>query len=131
MSVDFFFGLVNAGGGVDLFFAISGFVIAGSLEPLCTLLVALAAAERELVGDCGIPRTLAWIGLRSCSLYLCHIPVALTLLALLQRRGDDPRERMGAVSLLLILAAGVVAPAIADLSYRFVERPLQRRFRPA
>ena len=101
------------------------------LTTLCTLLVAMGAAERELIGDCGIPHALAWVGLRSYSLYLCHIPVALTLLAVLDRRHGNHPDRVGALSLLLIGLAAVTAVAMAHLSYRYVEIPLQRRFRPS
>ncbi len=100
------------------------------LTTLCTLLVAMGAAERELIGDCGIPRALAWVGLRSYSLYLCHIPVALTLLTVLDGRHGNRPDRVGAVSLLLVGSAAVIAVAMAHLSYQYVEIPLQRRFRP-
>ena len=98
------------------------------LVVLCTILVTMAAAGRRLVSDCGMPRLLGWIGLRSYSLYLCHIPVALVLSALL----DGVRRPGGAIGqvwvpLELIGLAALVALALADLSYRHVELPLQRR----
>ena len=99
------------------------------LAALCTILVAMAAADRGLVSDCGVPRLMSWIGLRSYSLYLCHIPAALTLSALLERFGclggvNDARVRLGMLG--LALAAALV---LADLSYRHVELPWQRRHR--
>ena len=100
------------------------------LAALCTILVAMAAAGRGLVSDCGVPRLMSWIGLRSYSLYLCHIPAALTLSALLDRFGrfggivDDVRVRLGMLG--LALAAALV---LADLSYRHMELPWQRRHR--
>ena len=97
---------------------------------LCMLLVAMAAAERRLIGDCSLPHLLAWIGLRSYSLYLCHIPVALTLLAGLDWLHANHADRGTGSSLLLIGIAATIALVLADLSYRHVELPLQRRFRP-
>ena len=100
------------------------------LVVLCTILVAMAAADRGLVSDCGMPHLLSWIGLRSYSLYLCHIPVALTLSALLDRFGrsggvaSDVRVQLGTLGLALAIAL-----VLADLSYRHVELPLQRRRR--
>ncbi len=103
------------------------------LALLCTILVMMAAADRDLVSDCFLPHLMSWIGLRSYSLYLCHIPVALTLSALLDRFGS-PGLATGTVwtqlgALVLALTAALV---LADLSYRRVELPLQRRrhFRP-
>ena len=97
------------------------------LALLCTILVAMAAVDRRLVSDCGLPRLLRWIGLRSYSLYLCHIPVALTLSALLDGVGR-PGGVAGRVWVPLetIGLAFVLALALADLSYRHVELPLQR-----
>ncbi len=97
---------------------------------LCTLLVAMAAAERRLTADCGLRSLLAWIGLRSYSLYLCHVPVALTLLAALDWLHDNRADRDTGLSLLLIGIAAPIALGLADLSYRHVELPFQRRFRP-
>ena len=100
------------------------------LSLLCTMLVAMAAADRRLVSDCGLPRLLRWIGLRSYSLYLCHIPVALTLAALLDGTGHPGGVSRVWVPLETIGLAFVLALALADLSYRHVELPLQRRHRP-
>ena len=109
----------------------AGSMLAGQLGlvVLCTILVTMAATGRGLVSDCGVPRLMSWIGLRSYSLYLCHIPVALTLSALLDRFGrcggvNDVRARLGMLG--LALAAALV---LADLSYRHVELPWQRRHR--
>ncbi len=96
---------------------------------LCTILVTMAAADRELVSDCGVPRLMGWIGLRSYSLYLCHIPVALTLSALLDRFGR-PGDGTVRVQLEAVGLALAITLVLADLSYRHVELPLQRRYRP-
>ncbi len=100
------------------------------LALLCTILVSMAVSGRRLVSDCGVPRLLAWIGLRSYSLYLCHIPVALTLSALLDGvwRSGGSAGRVW-VPLETIGLAFVIAFALADLSYRHLELPLQRRHR--
>ena len=100
------------------------------LTLLCTMLVAMAAADRRLVSDCGLPHLLRWIGLRSYSLYLCHIPVALTLSTLLDGAPYPGGVGQVWVPLGTIGVAFVLALALADLSYRHVELPLQRRHRP-
>ncbi|MEO6988116.1 MAG: acyltransferase [Aquihabitans sp.] len=62
-------------------------------------------------------RVLRWLGLRSYSLYLWHVPI---FLAIARNLGDYPT----AVKVLLGLT---VALGLAELSYRFVEQPFRRR----
>lgn len=100
------------------------------LTALCSILVAMAAARRGLIGDCGLPKALGWIGLRSYSLYLCHIPVALTLSAAMDLIGHDSATDPAWLATLLIGLALVISLALADLSYRWIELALQRRYRP-
>ncbi len=65
-------------------------------------------------------RALRWLGLRSYSLYLWHVPVFLSVASNL---GDRP--------VALKAALGVAAAlALAELSYRYVEAPFRRRRPP-
>ena len=60
---------------------------------------------------------LHWLGLRSYSLYLWHVPIFLMVASNL---GDRPVPLKVAVGLGSALA-------LAELSYRFVEQPFRRR----
>ena len=80
-------------------------------------------------GQIMLPRRLRpaarWVGSRSYSLYLCHIPMWFTVIELMQRSG------LGAERLLpwrfgLAFASCAVA---AELTYRWLELPLQERGR--
>lgn len=62
---------------------------------------------------------LRWMGLRSYSLYLWHVPIFLMIA---RNLGDRPT----AVKVILGLAA---ASGLAELSYRYVEQPFRRRHR--
>lgn len=63
---------------------------------------------------------LRWLGLRSYSLYLWHVPVFLTVAANLGGRPVPVRVLIGLT----------VAFGLAEFSYRFVEAPLRRRAVP-
>lgn len=65
---------------------------------------------------------LRWLGSRSYSLYLVHLPVMVFLLPRLAEDGALLRERVPAV-----LACLFASLAVADLSFRLVERPFLRR----
>jgi peptidoglycan/LPS O-acetylase OafA/YrhL len=79
------------------------------------LLVAAAVSDTELAGWLG-SRPLVWLGQRSYSLYLWHIPVlyAVALSGL----------GLGQAARLLTLASSL---GCAELSFRFVEGPFRRR----
>ena len=64
---------------------------------------------------------LHWLGLRSYSLYLWHVPVFLMVASNLGARPVPVKVAIGLGSAL----------ALAELSYRFVEQPFRRRRRPA
>jgi peptidoglycan/LPS O-acetylase OafA/YrhL len=84
---------------------------------VCAWIVASAAEARDgpLVRLLSVA-PLQWAGLRSYSLFLWHLPVALALSAL------DPR--------FWLLPAILVAALFSELSYRWIERPLMHRARP-
>ena len=103
-------------------------------HPLGGTLVAWAGFVLVLAASLGcgqiiVPRslrpTVLWIGSRSYSLYLCHIPVWFTVLELMKRTG------LGGKGLLpWRFAIGLPLCAIAaDLTYRWLELPLQERGR--
>ncbi len=66
-----------------------------------------------------------WIGARSYSLYLCHIPVWFVVIDLSQRTGWS-RQSWVPMRMVIGLMASLVA---ADLTYRWLELPLQERGR--
>lgn len=62
---------------------------------------------------------LRWLGLRSYSLYLWHVPIFLTIA---RNLGDQPV----AVKVALGLTSALV---LSEISYRYVEQPFRRRLR--
>ncbi len=90
--------------------------------------VLVFSASQDL-GMIMVPRGLRtaalWMGSRTYSLYLCHIPVWFAVIELMQRAG------LGSERLVpLRFAAGLLCMALAaDVTYRRVELPLQARGR--
>lgn len=91
---------------------------------LVAVLAASTAIVASAVTDPGFALTrlwdlapLRWLGLRSYSLYLWHVPVFLTIASNL---GDRPAPAKLALGLVVTFAA-------AEASYRFVEQPFRRR----
>ena len=104
------------------------------LHPLAWSLVNCAAfvlvlAARSGQGAIPMPRVLStvflWLGARSYSLYLCHIPVWTLVIELMQRSHLGGRHLL-ALRFALAIAASLF---LADLSYLRVELPLQERGR--
>ncbi|MET8142897.1 acyltransferase [Sphaerisporangium sp. NPDC005288] len=85
-------------------------------------LVALTFAGGMALRRRTVPRALVWLGVISYSVYLLHHPLLKLFLAVF----GDPRERPAGVQALLALAFLVVVLALSRLTYRFVERPMQR-----
>jgi len=87
-------------------------------------LVLGASARRGLIAVPRLTRRgLLWLGARSYSLYLCHIPMWFIVLDVSQRLHRDTLHDVpirAAIGVSLSLLA-------ADLTYRHVELPLQRR----
>ena len=94
---------------------------------LGTVLVGMAALDRGYIGTFGFGWLVRWLGSRSYSIYLVHMPVILSVLAvdegLRPRLGPgwllQPQIRYWWISLLCIAIA-------AELTYRLVERPSHR-----
>ena len=73
----------------------------------------------------GLRRAMLWIGARSYSLYLCHIPVWFAVIDLSEQTGLS-RESWVPVRMVIGILASLVA---ADLTFRWLELPLQERGR--
>lgn len=88
---------------------------------LC-LLSALSGASLNAV----LPSSLLeWIGARSYSIYLCHLPLILvTREVAVHFKFDEPTLPNFLLSLMI---AGLLIATAGDLSYRYVELPFQRR----
>ncbi|WP_248965896.1 acyltransferase family protein [Sphaerisporangium perillae] len=69
-----------------------------------------------------VPRVLVGLGVISYSVYLLHHPLLKLFLALF----GDPRERPPVVQGLLAVAFLAAVLAVSGLTYRYVERPMQR-----
>ena len=104
------------------------------LHPLAWTVVNFAAfalvfAASRGQGAIPLPRMLStmflWLGVRSYSLYLCHIPVWTLVVELMQRSGLGGQGWL-AVRFLFAISASLI---LADLTYLRVELPLQARGR--
>ena len=93
----------------------------------CGFVLVFAASLGQ--GKIMLPRMLRtaglWVGSRSYSLYLCHIPIWFTVLELMRRAGLGG-ETFVPLRFALSLSLSLVA---ADLTYRWVELPFQARGR--
>jgi len=65
-----------------------------------------------------------WIGERSYSIYLCHLPVILMVRELLVRTSHS--EPTAGNMIAALVATVVLVGILSDLSYRFIETPFQR-----
>jgi peptidoglycan/LPS O-acetylase OafA/YrhL len=110
---------------------------AGSIAPhplgivlasgLATLLIATGAANRGYISTFGMRRAVAWLGSRSYSLYLVHMPCILIFLSINTMGFNKtlyalwlPNSAVMPARLLTIL---LMISLAAELTYRFVETP--------
>ena len=89
------------------------------------LVLAASVGQGQIIVPWSLRPAVLWIGSRSYSLYLCHIPVWFTVLELMKRTGFGG-ERLLPWRFAIGLALCAVA---ADLTYRWLELPLQERGR--
>ncbi|NPD66672.1 hypothetical protein HN018_21685 [Lichenicola cladoniae] len=66
-----------------------------------------------------------WIGARSCSIYMCHIPIWFTVIDVMRRTGPGGETYVP----LGFMIAALATLTAADLTYRWLELPLQERGR--
>jgi peptidoglycan/LPS O-acetylase OafA/YrhL len=94
-----------------------------TLLPVLGTLLLIAAGPHAPVNRTVLSwRAATWLGLRSYPLYLWHWPLLSLLHVVAPDAGlDAPGERRAAIAL------AVVAVLLADLTFRHVERPVQRR----
>lgn len=90
------------------------------------LLVWLAAQQRNYIAAFGMPGLLDWIGARSYSMYLCHIPMMLVARRVsFQLVGDSSGWGSKEIALVGVLTLIGIALASA-LTYRWLELPFMR-----
>lgn len=92
---------------------------------LAGLLVALGAQDRGWVSNFGVGPVVDWLGSRSYSLYLCHIPIILWVWSLSEQALDRPLRHAGEIPMLALLSVLLIGLA-GELSYRLVESPAHR-----
>ncbi len=81
------------------------------------ILVVLAATDRGYVSAFFLKKIILWIGVRSYSIYLSHIPVIYTSYwAILSLKADLPVAVIAAMDVILIAI-------FSELTYRFIELP--------
>ncbi len=86
------------------------------VSALCVVVVAAAPRRGSLVGRALEVAPLRWLGARSYSIYLWHWPVAVVT-------RPDVDLRLSGFALFALRAA--ITLALAEASYRFIERPIR------
>jgi len=81
---------------------------------LAGLLVGLAATQRGAVYGFGLNEVINWIGLRSYSIYLAHIPMSMLLISIFQN------YHLSNLLVFIILEIFIVLIS-SELSYRYLE----------
>lgn len=90
------------------------------------LLVFAASQQQGLVSTPpGLRRSMLWIGARSYSIYLCHIPIWFTVIDVMRHTGLGGETYVP----LRFMIAALTTVTAADLTYRWLEVPLQERGR--
>lgn len=101
--------------------------LAWTLVNCAGFILVFTASQQQ--GFIAFPRPLrvpaAWLGARSYSLYLCHIPIWFTVIDISQRVGLAGQAWLP-LRFAVALSASLLA---ADLTYRWLELPLQERGR--
>lgn len=108
-------------------------IVSFRLLPITLLagcLVWVAAYDRDLLmADGWLRRGLEWVGLRSYSLYLVHIPVFASAHELVFRFALQSSHPKHLGSWLYVVGTLVACLVVADLNYRLVEIPTRWRAR--
>lgn len=102
-------------------FQISAIAIASSV------LVWLASYDKDYLFPTGhLKQLLIWFGTRSYAVYLIHIPMYFLIREFAFRLGVQITNTNLAHTILLTFTATALTTMLADLNYRFIERPLRR-----
>lgn len=88
-----------------------------TLVPMAGMFLLLRYPIATKLADSAVLKPLRWLGDRSYSAYLWHWPVWSVLLAIFNE------------SFALIVSAFVATLVLAELSYRYIERPLMDQYR--
>lgn len=99
--------------------------------PVCALAVLIASCNLDvLVPSPGPRKVMLWIGSRSYSLYLWHIPAFALTRELFFRLGYRPLYAMSDPTVVIYTAMGIgLCLLLAEASYRLVEVPFRRQGR--
>ncbi|MGI4747696.1 MAG: acyltransferase family protein [Janthinobacterium lividum] len=90
------------------------------------LLVFAASQQQGLIPTpLGLGRPMLWIGARSYSLYLCHIPIWFVVIDVMRHTGLGSENFVP----LRFMIAALATLTAAELTYRWLELPLQERGR--
>jgi peptidoglycan/LPS O-acetylase OafA/YrhL len=94
----------------------------GAVAVLSGLVVFCCSFDANLLARLPGSRVLLWIGARSYALYLIHIPAFYMVREFAARTGLELMQRPG----LTVIAAFAFLFALAELNYRFIEKPVSR-----
>ncbi|OUL82341.1 acyltransferase family protein [Paraburkholderia hospita] len=100
----------------------------GLLAIVCAIIVWLCSYNRGYFFPFRlVMRPLKWIGDRSYAIYLIHGPMVVLTREIWQRICPPVGPFGGSYTLRFSLTAAILIFGLADLNFRFVERPLRRR----
>jgi peptidoglycan/LPS O-acetylase OafA/YrhL len=109
-------------------FGFSGRFGAVIASAFCCVPVALAATNRGYITALGLGPVVSWLGSRSYSIYVAHIPVAMSVVSLFEiARSKYPalQHPHNAGYAYYIICVAMIA-LVSELTYRFVEMPSHR-----
>lgn len=102
-----------------------GFAIANLLS---AVLVFLASYQKGYISSFGVNPLVQWIGTRSYSIYLCHVPMMLfnRLLWMLILRFFNI-QLTNDYWIILLVSCVILTGIASEISYRFLEKPFLRK----
>jgi peptidoglycan/LPS O-acetylase OafA/YrhL len=100
----------------------------GVVSLLCAALVLVGSYDRNyLMVPSALKNVLMWIGSRSCSLYMVHIPAYYLAYEIWFRIAPPGTVFNASYTFKFLLTGGAIVLSLGELSYRFVESPSRRK----
>lgn len=90
-------------------------------------MVAVLMASKDGAFGCGIfSKAMRWLGDRSFSLYLCHLPIFLLIREMLHRADINVASHDLLLFMIVFTTSFLLAISIASLSFRYIEEPFRK-----
>ena len=99
----------------------------GLAAMVCAVIVWMSSYNKGyFVKNKFLLKPMAWIGARSFSIYLCHIPLFWVTREIWKRIEADGFEFNSTYTLRFFITSIILTLIIADLNYRFLEEPMRK-----